>query len=69
MPAMKTKVQKAIKILMVQNDMDVKDLAKKMGMATMTIYTRIEGRSKWKVEEGYRLAEVLGTTFSHIFGS
>lgn len=50
---------KKLKAKMIENDVTVEQAAKYLDIDTSTMYRRLNGESKFVVEEGERLAELL----------
>lgn len=60
--------RKKIKIIFIDEDITLTEVAEKMGMDRSSLANRISGRYKFKEDEKKKLAEILHKTVEEIFG-
>jgi putative transcriptional regulator len=56
-----------IKILMLENNISAKELAKKLGMSDASLSLRLNGKREFSLSEAKKVLKIFGKTFEEIF--
>ncbi|MGI6227000.1 MAG: helix-turn-helix transcriptional regulator [Peptococcales bacterium] len=56
-----------IRALMVRLGINQEEMAKRLGLGVSTFNRKLNGNAPWKIEEGKKIASILGTTLEEIF--
>lgn len=57
-----------VKAIMADNNVTVKDLAKQLGVTPNMIYRKLNGISKWTLQDLTILKTISGKSFDYVFG-